>query len=393
MPTTRRQSTLKSKTENAEDVIKSNSHAKRAKPQSAEAKEPPEKKAKTEETEEAEEAEEEAPEKPKFTTGKKYEWQPGTIERGHIYFFYRPKVQVEQAQSIDDIKNFHMLLVPRPPEFSVPEKRGSKSGKQEDEMKVMEPGADAVPAPEPTNQPKKRFRLITVGKKHLPDPEMGGAGQGRKEMFWATVTEVGEDLHHLEEGLGTKEYETMTRGARKNEANRLAARGAYAIVNTEDTVPSHRETHFGYYVSHPDEPGEVQEELGIGKASSFVMQVKNPEAPTTAGARISGKGPEYPEEIMRDVFGKGGARGRESYGLRFTACATPELLDYKHAQILLIAARGGEEGLDTSLGEGRGKAMADHEEKEKNEPIEQIFQELDADIKAYPAEPLKGEWI
>jgi hypothetical protein len=41
-----------------------------------------------------------------------------TIERGHIYFVYRPRVQMEEASSIDDVKSFHMLLVPRPPECS-----------------------------------------------------------------------------------------------------------------------------------------------------------------------------------------------------------------------------------------------------------------------------------
>ncbi|EEB88360.1 hypothetical protein MPER_13841 [Moniliophthora perniciosa FA553] len=27
----------------------------------------------------------------------------GTIERGHIYFFYRPKVQKIEAHSLDDV--------------------------------------------------------------------------------------------------------------------------------------------------------------------------------------------------------------------------------------------------------------------------------------------------
>jgi hypothetical protein len=70
------------------------------------------------------------------------------------------------------------------------------------------------------------------------------------------------------------------------------------------------------------------------------------------------KGAQYPEWIMRDVFGMGGgagSKGREAYGLRFASCETPELLDYVGTQLLLIAAREGVEGLETSLGEGRGK--------------------------------------
>ena len=67
------------------------------------------------------------------------------------------------------------------------------------------------------------------------------------------------------------------------------------------------------------------------------------------------KGAEYPEDIMVDVFGKGGRKGRENYGLRFAPCERPELLNYEGAQLLFIAARDGEEGLEESLGEGRGE--------------------------------------
>lgn len=81
-------------------------------------------------------------------------------------------------------------------------------------MNVLTAGADVVPAPETTSEKKKRFRLLTVGKKSLPDPEAGGGkGQGKKGVFWAMVTTVGEDLQKLQEGLGEKEYETKTRGA------------------------------------------------------------------------------------------------------------------------------------------------------------------------------------
>ena len=81
-------------------------------------------------------------------------------------------------------------------------------------MNVLAPGADAVPAPELIDVEKKSFRLFTTGKKSLPDPDAGGGkGGGRKQIFWATITTVGEDLQKLETGLGRKEYETKTRGA------------------------------------------------------------------------------------------------------------------------------------------------------------------------------------
>lgn len=83
-------------------------------------------------------------------------------------------------------------------------------------MSLLSHGADAVPAAEPTDQNKKRFRLLVVGKKSLPDPEATGEGKGsgRNQVFWSTITTVGEDLKKLQDGLGPKEYETKTRGTR-----------------------------------------------------------------------------------------------------------------------------------------------------------------------------------
>lgn len=129
-------------------------------------------------------------------------------------------------------------------------------------------------------------------------------------------------------------------------------------MNTDARIPSQRETHLGYNVSHPapSELSDVQTAFGIYSASSFVVQVKNPKAPNTNPAMSHTKEPDYPDWIMKDVFGAGpGGRGRASYGLRFASVETPELLDYQGAQLLLIAARDGQQGLETSLGEGRGE--------------------------------------
>jgi len=132
----------------------------------------------------------------------------GVIERGHIYFFYRPKVEHEEVHSIDDVRNLMMLLVPSPPGFSVHDgnEAHSKDVSGADEMNLVAQGADAAPAPASTGD-KKHFRLIIIGKKSLPNPE-----HGKHDPFWATVITVGENLHDLEEGLGGKSYETKTRG-------------------------------------------------------------------------------------------------------------------------------------------------------------------------------------
>lgn len=327
---------------------------------------------------------------------KRYSFQEGTIERGHIYFFYRPKVQREEVKDIDDVKNFHMLLIPLPPEFSVHTEGQQPSEVKTDdqdgnEMAVMAEGADVIPAPSPKDQPRTHFRLITIGKKRLPDPD-APSGKG---VFWASVTAVGDDLHSLERGLGERSYETKTRGERHEGPARLAGRGVYAIVNTRGKTPSKNATHLGYHLSHPSEAGEVQLELGIHTASSFVLQVKNPEAePTSFGQRVglsAGRRANYPEGISKYVFEKG-TRGR-SYGLRFVPCKCIDLLDYEGAELLLIAARSGTEGTDQSLGESRGEALKTVGERESQEPPEDIFRELAIEKDRIPAEPIEGKWI
>jgi len=277
----------------------------------------------------------------------------------------------EEAHSIDEVRNFHMLLVPRPPEFST----------------EVEGHSDT--APEPKGIPTKHYRLITLGKKRLP----GLDKPGRKDTLWAMVSTVGENLHELDDGLGKKTNETKTRGTRFEEPVRLAGRGAYAIVNARGKTPSQNETHLGYHLSHPLSIGGVQEALGVHTSSSFVLQVKNPLAPATGRVGLPpNRRAKYPAGIMNNVFGRG-TRGRQSYGLRFSTCSCVDLLEYEGAELLLIAARTGTQGNDTSLGDNRGEALQEASEKEAKEPIADVFKELEMDMNVFPGEPLEGNWI
>ena len=170
-------------------------------------------------------------------------------------------------------------------------------------------------------------------------------------------------------------------------------------MNAEAQTPSQRETHLGYHLSHPtpDNFDDVQKALGIHPASSFVLQVKNPLAPNTGGARVGLPGnrrANFPDHIMKEVFGAGvkGGRGRESYGLRFASVEREEMLDHEGAELLLISARSGEEGLEKSLGEGRGEALKETEQAEGKHSIETVLKELAMDPEKIPVEPLEGHW-
>jgi len=74
-------------------------------------------------------------------------------------------------------------------------------------MKLFSAGADAIPEPQTQNQTKKKYRLITVGKKQLPK----SGSKGRNSVFWASVSIVGEDLGAIQQGstFRLKEHGTM----------------------------------------------------------------------------------------------------------------------------------------------------------------------------------------
>jgi hypothetical protein len=89
------------------------------------------------------------------------------LERGGILFFYRPRVDVEEADAFEDVQRFFIVLRP-------------------DET--------------------RRVRRIVIGRKRLPDPEA-------HERAWGLVVEVGDDPDELGEEL------------------RPAGEGVYSIVD------------------------------------------------------------------------------------------------------------------------------------------------------------------
>ncbi|KNZ82034.1 hypothetical protein J132_08379, partial [Termitomyces sp. J132] len=139
----------------------------------------------------------------------------GVIKRGHIYF-YRFKVQHrdEGAELFNEVRNTYMFFVPQPSKFSVDKNNKNKSeptknGNSNDigdsdntETQILSAGTDAVPGTETLYSSKKYFRLMTIGKKPLPDPEIGGHSKGVKhpEGIMQHVFEKGG-------GKGRKSYD------------------------------------------------------------------------------------------------------------------------------------------------------------------------------------------
>lgn len=291
--------------------------------------------------------------------------QRGILERGHIYFFYRPKVGVEESESIDDVAKLSFLLVPRPP----------KTEKEEEDPSPFVTHEDGVPI--------EYFRYIIMGKKHLPDSET------KHEVFWGAVADIGNNLSALDEGLEEQVYSTKTKGERHKGAVRLTGRGVYVICTpTNPKLPPSRgeRTFLAYNLTHPATPGEVQEELGIEASSSFLIQVKNPDQPNPPNVGLKpDKKAKYPEEGKEETFGTGfSAR-------RFRPANPPTLLDYQGTEVLLV---GDKKNLDTILYEGSAQEMQQEADDESQTlTTEAVMREIMLDTEKFPTDALEGHWI
>src|SRR5687767_11368039 len=91
------------------------------------------------------------------------------LERGNIYFIYRPRVEQVTARSVDDIQRFFVILSPHG---------------------------------------KSRYRLIVVGRKKLPEVET------HRDRSWGFVGKVSQRAEDIEDDLDALTYSTKTRGER-----------------------------------------------------------------------------------------------------------------------------------------------------------------------------------
>lgn len=186
------------------------------------------------------------------------------LEQGDAYFFYRPRVGAGDVDDLSDVQRFFVIL---------------------------KPDGD------------RRYRRLIVGRKRLPDPRS-------HEREWAFVVEVTDDPVELREVI---EEEPRARPAG-------AAR--YAIVDHGG------HSHLAYVLAQGSDSERILRELNIRPQASYIVAVRNPDAPAPPGAGLpEHKRAQYPPEL-RERFG----------GRRFTPADPPELLDYPGAELVLIGA-------------------------------------------------------
>lgn len=267
--------------------------------------------------------------------------QSEILEKGLIYFFYRPKVGVEKVEGFSDVQRFYILLWPQGP--------------------IMKKGSEVKSG-------HSVKRLIILAKKQLPDVKHHG-------RYWGFVDKTATDVQTIVKEFGEKNYETKTRGERHVESARPAGEGVYAIVKHGD------HTHLAYVLEQPETIGEVQKAFHVDKEGSYVLAVKNPESGTSL---LADRKPKYPENLVKAFTGKTGR------ALRFASSYPVDLLDYEGAELIFI-------GASENIVEEFGKTGEELEEMElrdaKRLSDDKLFTELHMDKKKNPPEPLlKGIW-
>jgi len=251
------------------------------------------------------------------------------LEKGDVFFFYRPRVGVEHVTNLGQVQRFFMIL------------------------------ASAERGP-------RKFRMFVVGRKRLPEIIPGRADP--EERNWAMVALATTDPNDVREALSAKRYRTLTRGERILAAAKPVGEGRYWLLVHED------HTELAYVLELPEKPGPAQETFGIKQEASYIVAVRNPELPATSGMPAPRHGPSYPHDLAERFEDK-----------RWIAADDPALLDFEHAQLLL-------------LGSYQGKAAAEElgirvKPKHETSKSAEVFTLLHLDRKEVPLEPLfKGKF-
>lgn len=156
---------------------------------------------------------------------------PQVLEQGHIFFFYRPKIDVVKPKSIDDVQKMYMIMKP----FGMDKKPGKKA------------------------------RLIIIPKKCLPRTEA-------HEQHFAIIGKVSEDIKDISKELQEETHETKTRGERTTPKAMPIGEGIYHIAMHGHRSKEH--SHLVYSLVLPKRVGKVQKEFHIKREGSFIIQVK-----------------------------------------------------------------------------------------------------------------------
>jgi len=146
------------------------------------------------------------------------------LEHGSIAFLYRPRVEEQHADELDDVQRILLLLSPEGSAFE---------------------------------------RLIVVGRKRMPH-------SARRDRFWGFVDLV-LTPYDMQAALGAQVYGTKTRGLRHLPAARAFADGTYEL----ETHGPH--AHFRWTVERFEDEDPVAHDLRIELDADYILTIANPD--------------------------------------------------------------------------------------------------------------------
>jgi len=265
----------------------------------------------------------------------------GVLESGVVYWFFRPKIGIEEAKSIDDVQKFYMLLAPSP---------------------SLDNPRDGVHSTTSTK------RLLILGNKKLPAVKEKGHGR-----VWGFVDAVSNKIEEFEETLGAFTYQTKTRGERHVQAVRVVGEGIYKFIRHQ------RRVSFAYVLEVPAEPTEVQLSFNVVKEASYIISIKNPHMPGPQGRWGPGQKADVPPAVMKAFEG---VRVEDK---KWITADPPGLLNHAHLEVLFI---GESDNLADKFAD-IGRAL----EEEERTDAELAQKDLDQGYcTKQSCEPLEGQW-
>ncbi|PIA60971.1 hypothetical protein AQUCO_00300470v1 [Aquilegia coerulea] len=265
-----------------------------------------------------------------------------TQERGEIYFFYRPKVDKEEAHSADDVQKLYIVLRPESGDRCTEEKQapdsgkeGAKRAKHDHDVKGSRPdkeGEGGHGSQEVNIKKEPLLRFIVMGKKSLPDP-------GKKSRpYWGFVEMLTTRIEDIKDALKGVEYDTATKGHRHTSPARALGEGVYQILKHNTGRKTH--THLIYKLEFPPEgeQNEPQESLNVEREASFIIQIKNPDQHAGSSQfRHAGSSQFRGLKSKRKAVFPAHLQGQFGQ-LRYSEADPPDFLNYEGCEFLLVAA-------------------------------------------------------
>ncbi|KAK3219019.1 hypothetical protein Dsin_012989 [Dipteronia sinensis] len=243
-----------------------------------------------------------------------------------------PKYGKEEAHSAEDVQRLYLVLRPESGERSVEEKQHPESGKEglktgKSDSQGKNHAAEGGHGSQEVNIEKEPLlRFIVMGKKSLPDPSK------KSRPYWGFVEMVTTKIQDVKTALGAEEYDTMTKGQRRNSPSRALGQGVYRILRHNPGKIMH--IHLIYKLEFPpeDKENEPQESLNIEREGSFLIQIKNPDQ-QGGGSSSHFRGLQNKRKAVFPAHLQG------QFGhKRYCLADPPDFLNYEGCEFLLISA-------------------------------------------------------